>query len=47
MSKLNRSVIAIFLFVIVSLMVASAAYAVEGHSRTSREWWRSRYSQGG
>ena len=45
MSKSNRVVIALFLFAIISLTVASAAYAGDGHSRTSREWWRSRNSR--
>ena len=41
MLQSKKKLLALLLFVVISLSVASAAYA-NGHFRTSREWWRSR-----
>ena len=45
MLKSAKSFIALFLFVIISFAVISAAYAQPDHHRTSEERWRSRYSR--
>ena len=45
MFRSKKQLVALLLFVILSLTVASAAYAERGPHRTSQEWWRSRHSQ--